>query len=88
MCGEPTFGGTLNPRLALVYSPQENTDIKILYGQAFRAPDDYQRHYSDPSAGIETSPNLRPETIKTTELVFEKYFGSTHPSAFQAFTIG
>ena len=69
-----TFGGTLNPRLALVYSPQENTDIKILYGQAFRAPDDYQLHYSDPSAGIETSPHLRPETIKTTGLVFEKYF--------------
>jgi outer membrane receptor for ferrienterochelin and colicins len=69
-----TFGGTLNPRLALIYSPQENTDIKFLYGQAFRAPDDYQLHYSDPSAGIETSPNLRPETIKTTELVFEKYF--------------
>ena len=69
-----TFGGTVNPRLALIYSPQEDTDIKFLYGQAFRAPDDYQLHYSDPSAGFETSPNLRPETIKTTEVVFERYF--------------
>ena len=69
-----TFGGTVNPRLSLIFSPQENTDIKILYGQAFRAPDDYQLHYSDPSAGIEPNPNLHPETIKTTEVVFEKYF--------------
>src|ERR1700730_3920702 len=69
-----TFGGTVNPRLALIFSPQESTDIKILYGQAFRAPDDYELHYSDPSGGIEPSLNLRPETIKTAEVVFEKYF--------------
>jgi outer membrane receptor protein involved in Fe transport len=69
-----TFGGTLNPRIGLIFSPQENTDIKVLYGQAFRAPDDYELHYSDPSGGFEPSPNLRPETIKTTELIFEKYF--------------
>jgi outer membrane receptor for ferrienterochelin and colicins len=64
----------VNPRLGLIFSPQENTDIKVLYGQAFRAPDDYQLYYSDPSAGIEMTSGLRPETIKTTEVVFEKYF--------------
>jgi len=69
-----TFGGTLNPRIGLIFSPQENADIKVLYGQAFRAPDDYELHYSDPSGGFEASPNLHPETIKTTEVVFEKYF--------------
>jgi outer membrane receptor for ferrienterochelin and colicins len=60
--------------LGLIFSPQEETDIKLLYGQAFRAPDDYELHYADPSAGFEANPNLHPETIKTTELVFEKYF--------------
>lgn len=69
-----TFGGTLNPRLGLIFSPQENTDIKILYGQAFRAPDDFELHYSAPLLSFEPSPNLRPETIKTTEVVLEKYF--------------
>lgn len=69
-----TFGGTLNPRLGLIFSPQENTDVKILYGQAFRAPDDFELHYSAPSLSFEPSPNLHPETIKTTEVVFEKYF--------------
>jgi outer membrane receptor for ferrienterochelin and colicins len=67
-----TFGGTLNPRLALIYSPLENTAIKILYGQAFRAPDDYEHFYN--AVGYEPNPSLRPETIKTTELVLERYF--------------
>jgi outer membrane receptor protein involved in Fe transport len=60
--------------LALIYSLRDSTDIKILYGQAFRAPDDYELHHSDPSGGIETSTDLRPETIKTAQVVFEKYF--------------
>jgi outer membrane receptor for ferrienterochelin and colicins len=80
-----SFGYTVNPRLGLIFSPQESTDIKILYGQAFRAPDDYELHYSDPSGGIEANSTLRPETIKTTEVVFEKYFwqhSSLSASAF------
>ena len=67
-----TFGGTLNPRLALIYTPVENTALKLLYGQAFRAPDDYELYYD--AVGYEANPALRPETIKTTELVFERYF--------------
>jgi outer membrane receptor for ferrienterochelin and colicins len=69
-----TFGGTVNPRLALIFSPHKTADIKILYGQAFRAPDDYELHYSEPSAGFEVSSNLHPETIKTAQVVLEKYF--------------
>jgi len=69
-----TFGGTVNPRLGLIFSPEETTDIKILYGQAFRAPDDFELHYAAPLLSFEASPNLHLETIKTTEVVFEKYF--------------
>jgi len=67
-----TFGGTVNPRFALIYSPAENTAIKFLYGQAFRAPDDFELYYD--AVGYEANPALRPETIKTTEVVFERYF--------------
>jgi outer membrane receptor for ferrienterochelin and colicins len=67
-----TFGGTVNPRVALIYSPTENTALKLLYGQAFRAPDDFELYYD--AVGYEANPALRPETIKTTELVFERYF--------------
>jgi outer membrane receptor protein involved in Fe transport len=37
-----TFGGTTNPRLALIYRPASKTTLKLLYGDAFSARDVYQ----------------------------------------------
>lgn len=68
-----TFGGTLNPRLGLIYSPVEKTTFKLLYGQAFRAPNDYELYYATPSFGQGANPDLKPETIQTYELVYEQY---------------
>lgn len=67
-----TFGGTTNPRAALIYSPRGNTTLKFLYGQAFRAPNYFELYYAAP--GNEANPSLRPETVKTMELVWEQYF--------------
>ncbi len=65
-----SFGGTLNPRLGLIWSPAANTTLKALYGQAFRAPNIYERfYYPDPSGAT-----LDPETIRTYELVLEQGF--------------
>jgi outer membrane receptor for ferrienterochelin and colicins len=73
-----TFGSTENPRLGLIYNPLERTTFKLLYGTAFRAPNDYELYYASPPNQI-SSPSLRPETIRTTELVFEQYFtGHAH----------
>lgn len=66
-----TFGGTTNPRAALIYHPFETTSIKLLYGHAFRAPNAYELYYA--GLGYETNPQLRPETVRTTELVLEQY---------------
>lgn len=71
-----TFGSTENPRLALIYSPRERTTFKLLYGTAFRAPNDYELYYASPPNQI-PNPSLKPETIRTTELIFEQYF-ATH----------
>jgi outer membrane receptor for ferrienterochelin and colicins len=71
-----TFGGTANPRLGLIFSPQEGTDIKVLYGQAFRAPDPFELHDYAFGPG---NPNLHPERIKTAEVIYEKHF---RPHAF------
>jgi outer membrane receptor for ferrienterochelin and colicins len=65
-----TFGGTTNPRVDLIYSPFEQTTIKLLYGQAFRAPNAYELFYS--AAPNEANPSLKPETVKTTELALEQ----------------
>lgn len=67
-----SFGGTLNPRLALIYNT-EATTIKLLYGQAFRAPNAYERFYA--GTGFKASRSLEPETIRTYELVLERYLG-------------
>ena len=66
-----SFGGTLNPRVGLIYNPWEKTTFKALYGQAFRAPNDYELNYA--SSNHQSSPNLSPETIRTYELVYEQY---------------
>jgi iron complex outermembrane receptor protein len=70
-----TFGDTINPRFAAIYNPSPNSAIKALYGEAFRAPNPYERLYYPDQTG--QSP-LRPETIKTYELVYERYFNSTY----------
>lgn len=68
------FGGTTNPRLAFIYSPTEKSAIKLLYGSAFRIPNDYELFYSIPGLNA-PNPELKPEKIKTYELVYEHYFG-------------
>jgi len=69
-----TFGGTTNPRAALIYSPWGKTTFKFLYGHSFRAPNMFELFYAAP--GNEPNPSLRPETVKTMELVWEQYFAN------------
>src|SRR5580704_9681294 len=61
-----TFGGTTNPRLALIYRPAQKTALKLLYGQAFSAPDAYE---TAPDFGSFYDDNLKllPEHIKSLE---------------------
>jgi iron complex outermembrane receptor protein len=68
-----TFGGTTNPRVALIYSPLARTTIKLLYGQAFRAPNAYELYYE--GGGNKANLNLHPETIRTYEAVLEQGVG-------------
>ena len=42
------FGGTTNPRAALIYNPWEKTTFKFLYGQSFRAPNEFELYYDAP----------------------------------------
>lgn len=62
------FGGTTNPRLALVWQSTEKLVTKLMYGKAFRAPS-YLELYSLTAA---TKPNatLEPERSQTWDLAF------------------
>jgi iron complex outermembrane receptor protein len=71
-----TFGGTTNPRLALIYDPFEKTTFKLLYGTAFRAPNVYELYYQTTIGNMKANLDLKPEKIQTYELIYEQYVGN------------
>ena len=69
------FGGSTNPRIALIYHPASSTTAKLLYGSAFRAPVPYE---SNPDYGpfYVGNPKLQPEKIRSVEGILEQGLGS------------
>jgi outer membrane receptor protein involved in Fe transport len=73
------FGGTINPRLALIYHTSPGNSLKLIYGSAYRAPNAYEMFYgsaTNPASPQKGNANLDPETIRTYEAVLEKTFNS------------
>jgi iron complex outermembrane receptor protein len=65
------FGGTVNPRVAAIYSPRETTQVKAMFGTAFRSASAYEQDYD---FGSSVQPELSPERIRTYELALDQYF--------------
>ncbi len=61
------FEGTTNPRIGMVWNFIDNATLKILYGQAFRAPTFNELYLTNNSVEI-GSPDLQPETVRTYEV--------------------
>ncbi|WP_339074186.1 TonB-dependent receptor [Teredinibacter turnerae] len=61
------FGGTTNPRLALVWDAKQALTAKLLYGSAFRAPSFGELFFQNNPSNI-GNPDLKPEKIDTLEL--------------------
>lgn len=70
-----TFGGSLNPRAAIIVTPWEDTNFKLLYGRAFRAPSAAESFLEAPSS-FKRNPDLGPETIDTYEIALEQRLGA------------
>lgn len=68
---EDAFGDATSPRFGLIYSHPRRPVMKLLYGQAFRAPNVYEMYYDDNNITTKKNPSLRSETIKTWELAME-----------------
>ena len=62
--------GSLTPRAALIYNPTSKTTLKLLYGDAFRAPNVYETFYEDEDEA-KSNPELDPEKIRTLEMILE-----------------
>ncbi len=80
-----TFGGKAEPRGALILNPSESTVVKLMAGEAFRAPNAYELYYNDGGASSEANPNLDPETIQTYEVELEQSFLKEHRLFFPFF---
>lgn len=70
-----TFGGTWNPRAALIWKPFGSTVLRASYAEAFRAPNAYELYYND-TTSVKGNSSLRPEKIRTVELSFDQYIGN------------
>jgi iron complex outermembrane receptor protein len=66
-----------SPRLGLIWRANAENVVKLLYGSAFRAPNVYERYYYYPGVGTSLANlDLKAETIKTYEAVWESYLGA------------
>jgi len=79
-----TYGATLNPRLAAVYSPNERTFWKFLAGTAFRGPTTYEQYFEDGLQQV-ANPDLNPERIQTYEVVLEQQITPRFTSTVSVF---
>ncbi|MDK9719397.1 MAG: TonB-dependent receptor [Trichlorobacter sp.] len=70
-----TFGGTWNPRAAVIWNPIDSTVLRLSYGEAFRAPNAYELYYND-TTSTKGNVNLKPEKIRMVELSYDQYIGN------------
>lgn len=64
------FGSHASPRLGLIHQPRADRSIKLLYGQAFRAPAAVEIHGAQGS--VIGNPGLKPELMNSVELVLQQ----------------
>ncbi|SMF00256.1 iron complex outermembrane recepter protein [Trinickia caryophylli] len=73
---ESISGVNLSPRLALIYKATDRDTVKLVYGQAYRAPNAYELYYTIPGAdGQQGNASLKPEHITTVELIYDRQLG-------------
>ncbi|MEP6834528.1 MAG: TonB-dependent receptor [Gemmatimonas sp.] len=67
----PSTGDSWTPRGAFIFKTAEGSALKVLYGNAFRAPNSFEQYYDD---GITQKSNtaLTPEHVNTLELLAEQ----------------
>jgi iron complex outermembrane receptor protein len=68
------FDSRLSPRVAAVLTPKGETRWKLLYNEGFRSPTLFEAFFED---GLDFIANadLRPETVRTGEVVMERPLG-------------
>ena len=70
--GFDTTSSNVSPRVALIYNPFQDTTLKVLYGEAFRAPSAYELYFEDGGTTAKAAGMLDPELMRSTEVVVEQ----------------
>lgn len=70
------YAGVTSPRLALVFQPRPTIALKAIHGSAYRAPNAYERFYDDGGMVQKANPSVRPERMRSHELVGEFQVGN------------
>ena len=73
------FGSTINPRGALVYATPWTSKLKLMYGEAFRAPT-FTELFLRNNPLIRGNPDLDPEEIATFEVAYLQQLGNNEAS--------
>jgi len=66
------FNDAVSPRAALIYTPDGQTALKYLVGQAYRDPNAYEEYYADGVTVTAGPRSLVPEQILSNEVVLER----------------
>ena len=69
-------GNNYSPRAAVIWQPAPTTTLKALYGRAHRAPNAYERDYTDQVSQV-ANLALKGETIDTAEVVADQRVGTS-----------
>lgn len=68
------FGATTNLRATLIWSLENDTTMKFMYGESFQAPS-FQELFNQNNPVLLGNKNLKPETINTSEFEWKRSFG-------------
>jgi iron complex outermembrane receptor protein len=65
------FGGNFSLRSSAIYRVDDANTLKVLYGEAYRAPSFTETRAGIASGGI-SNPSLKPETVSTSEIAWQR----------------
>ncbi len=68
-----TIGNAFSPRLATLIHPTDDGVLKLIVGQAFRAPGPYEAFYSDGGQTQIAAGGLQAETVRTLEAEYDHH---------------
>jgi iron complex outermembrane receptor protein len=70
------YAAITSPRAALIFQPHEDATLKAMIGNAYRAPNAYERFYDD-GVAQKANPALLPERIRSAELAADFRVGQS-----------